>query len=188
MTAPARCPVAAAVAALPVCPKRKLPIPFSAARDDKRPEVGMFTVADPVKVEQCHRYRLCGVCGGGLGYWIAFVGGSGSASPGTGAYQDPPMHEECAEAAMRLCPYIAKRRVPRRTPPVDVLAAHDSDYFIADKPSDGRPWVMVITRRYRTQFEKTKDGSMIRLFLPDHSKIRFRRFEYDGDDLAEVAA
>jgi hypothetical protein len=55
-------------------------------------------------IEECLNRRLCGVCGGKLGYWIAFVGGPNSVA--TRAFQDAPMHEACARWALQNCPYL----------------------------------------------------------------------------------
>lgn len=181
------CPVPPAVAALPVCPKRKLPIPFSAFVNDDG--TGDFTLTDPERVEECHRYGLCGVCGHPNGYYLAFLGGPRSATPGRGGYTDPPMHEECAEAAISLCPYIAHPRVPRRSAEISLrnaeVEADEPRGFIDERP-ESREWVMVIARGSRVRREPTNGGRTALVFQPTRH-IRERRFRYnDAGRLEEV--
>ncbi len=67
----------APLAGLPVCPVRKLPVPFSAEWDETGRAV--FTALDPARKDEIVRYRLCGVCGRPLGYWFVFLGDEVSA-------------------------------------------------------------------------------------------------------------
>jgi ferredoxin len=171
-----------AVEGLDVCPHRKLPIPYSALR--REDGTGDFIVTDSKRVEACARYKLCGVCGKPLGYWIAFLGGPASADPEAGAYTDPPMHEACAEAALQLCPYIAHPRVQRRSPLAGVATAEPAGWM-EDKNPDG--WVMVITRGFRVKRERDqRTGDLIPLFRPAAGLRRERRFGYEGGRLAEL--
>jgi hypothetical protein len=82
------------------------------------------------------RERLCGICGQRLGAYLCFVGGPGSAFHPAGKYFDGPVHRDCAEFALRVCPYLAMagsyaRRIGARTlkpgavPKGAVLIAHD---------------------------------------------------------------
>ena len=169
------CPVPAALAHLPLCPKRKLPIPVTTHRNPDG--TAQFTVTVPAEVDRCARYGLCGVCGEPLGYWIAVLGGEQSADPDRGAYTDAPMHEECAEASLLLCPYIARQRVPRRDVPPEIPIA-DPRGWVADKNVNGE-WVMVITRSFKIKHETARNGSDVVLFRPDPAKRRERRFAYD---------
>jgi hypothetical protein len=169
----------ASVAARPVCPVRKLPIPFTAVI--KPDGTGDFSVIDPAKVQLCLDARLCGVCGSFIPYWIAFLGGPYSASD-KGAYTDPGMHEECAEWAIRLCPYILRPRVPRRggeQEPVNAVTMY------GDKEQDG--WVMQIARGYKVRPGYLKDGSHARLIIAT-GVARRRVFAYQGKALIEVGA
>lgn len=178
-------PWPAEVAGLPVCPHRRLPVPFAATR---RPDgVAEFTVIDPVRVRACAAHRLCGVCGLALGYWVAFFGGPASADPARGAYTDPPMHEGCVEAAIGLCPFISKPRVPRRSPPVDIIAA-DPAGFLEGGKGEGRGWVMVICRGYRVVTQPTRQGGVAEVFRP-LQVARTRTFNYGPDGvLRELTA
>lgn len=87
--------------------------------------------------------KQCGLCGEPLDYWIAFLGGPRSAEQRT--YTDPPMHSECARAALSLCPHLAvtqHRRAPEHRLAGDVATP---PYFVEDKPST---WVLGITRSF----------------------------------------
>ncbi len=69
-------------------------------------EVFDFRGADPAKVADCYELRLCGLCGGGMGMTIAFLGGPISSE--SLCYTFPPMHEDCAEYAAKVYPDFAK--------------------------------------------------------------------------------
>lgn len=123
--------------------KRKVPVPFFNVMPDGSVN---FTGINAETVIRCAQERLCGICGEPLDYWIAFIGGPVSAA--TRCYTDPPMHRECAEAAVRYCPHI-NRRVHRRTPdekfdPDDTWASSLAEQ---DKPAS---WVISITRDFKT--------------------------------------
>jgi len=168
-----------ALAGLPVCPVRRLPVPFSAERDETGR--GVFTALDPVHKEQIIRYRLCGVCGKHMGYWIVFLGDEVSAVPG-GIYVDPPMHEECALAAIEVCPYIKLERVPRRPlAPQDVMIAPAGSF---DGPK--RPWVMAVTRDFKMVPHRAWGRGPVTLVYQPTRIMRTRRFEYREGRLAEV--
>lgn len=133
--------------------RRKLPVPFTnIIMDDGTPD---FTTIDARKTVRCATERLCGVCGKPLGYWIAFLGGPKSAE--THAYVDPPMHEECARAAVKLCPFIAMPSMVRRKTPLT------PDSIVPEGWADNRPevFVLYITRQFKC---RVHDDSL--LFLP----------------------
>jgi hypothetical protein len=168
-----------ALAGLPICPVRKLPVPFSAEREETGRAI--FTALDPVRKDQIIRYRLCGVCGSPLGYWFVFLGDEVSAVPG-GIYVDPPMHEECALAAIEVCPYIQHERVPRRpVTPDDVMIAPPGSF---DGPK--RPWVMAVTRDFKMVPHRAWGGGPVTLVYRPARIVRTRRFEYREGRLAEV--
>lgn len=141
------------LAHLDVEPRRKLPVPFSnVILPNGQPD---FTTIDAGKIVACAKRRLCGVCGKALGYWVAFLGGPKSAE--SRAYLDPPMHEECARAAVELCPFIAMPSMARRKTPLT------ADSIMPDGWSANRPevFVLYITR----QFKHRVHGDSL-IFLP----------------------
>src|SRR5919202_3714102 len=92
----------------PVDERWGLPIPFVNTYDDGSHDFGAINRRRSI---QCALSRLCGMCGISLAYDIAFLGGPKAAE--SRSYTDPPMHVGCAEAALDLCPHLARHAVPR---------------------------------------------------------------------------
>jgi hypothetical protein len=87
---------------------RGYPIPFIVMRD--KDGKAHFTINDIRQVAQCVNKRLCAICGKRItgGFW--FVGGSRCFLHEDGAFLDPPLHLECAEYALVVCPFLAARQ------------------------------------------------------------------------------
>lgn len=97
---------------------RGYPIPFIVMRDKNgKPH---FTINDTSKVDRCLAKKLCAICGKtfertrrflpeGWGYWPEywFVGGSRCFLHDFGAFIDPPVHQECGQYALIVCPFLA---------------------------------------------------------------------------------
>jgi hypothetical protein len=94
--------VPARVASLPKDP-RGYPIFFTVAPPDGQP--ANHKILNWRNRNRCAEERLCGVCGQPLDYWLAFVGGPMCVD--LRAYGDPPMHRECAEYSLKVCPFLA---------------------------------------------------------------------------------
>jgi len=91
--------------------RRGLPIPFIVFRDtDGNPH---FTINDEERRRFVLKLDRCAICNHQLwrGRW--FVGGPKCAFDPRGAYLDPPVHHECAEYALQVCPYLAAPRYGR---------------------------------------------------------------------------
>jgi hypothetical protein len=99
------------VAALPR-DRRGYPIPFIVQRDGNGDPI--FTMNDTRLVARAAREGLCGICGQRLGAFKALVGGPASAFHPRGAYYDGPMHRDCAEFALQVCPWLAVPRWSKR--------------------------------------------------------------------------
>ncbi len=85
---------------------RGFPIPFVVLRDANG--VPAFTVNDQGRVMLALSRQLCGICGQRMprnNIW--FLGGPQSAFHPNGAYNDGPLHRECARYALQVCPYLA---------------------------------------------------------------------------------
>lgn len=85
--------------------RRGYPVSVMAYRDaDGRPH---FQINEETVRQRIIAEDQCSICGGKLlrGRW--FVGGELSAFHPNGSYVDPPMHDECAHYALRVCPYLA---------------------------------------------------------------------------------
>lgn len=124
---------------LPVDARRGLPVPVMNVMPDSTHD---FTVTNGQWVSE--HPKDCGICGKPLGYWMAFVGGP--ASTKNRSYLDPPFHEECAEAAMRLCPHMAiqhHKRAPEHRVNEDAI---EPEGFVTDKPE---AMFIAITRGFK---------------------------------------
>jgi hypothetical protein len=109
-----------------------------------------FTAIVGGRVRDCVLGHLCSQCGKPLGWWMAFVGGPVSAN--TGCYSDPPMHEECARAALQLCPHITRATMKRAKVGAikeDRMAPNPHAIF-----SRTTVWVLTITRGYEILEER----------------------------------
>jgi len=82
---------------------RGYPIPALALIDRTgKPD---FRVTDMDKWVAACRNKTCSLCGEPLGRHLAFIGGPLSFE--NRYFTDLPAHRECAEYALRVCPYIA---------------------------------------------------------------------------------
>ena len=121
--------------------RRKVPVPYMNVMGDGTVN---FTGIDITKVYECGTNRLCGICSKPLDYWIAFIGGPVSYS--TRMYSDPPMHKECALAAVEFCPHIRVKN-HRRTPDEKML---DGGLGALPGAVDTKPdeWIIAMVRDY----------------------------------------
>jgi hypothetical protein len=102
-----------------------------------------FTTNDPQRVLECGINRLCGICGipiePGSGpehdcYPMYFVGGPYSLEY-TRVFNDPPMHKECVEFAMGICPWMIAARLVRRKYPDEMMAdAQTGAVYVSERP------------------------------------------------------
>lgn len=84
---------------------RGYPIPFIVLRDKSgRPQ---FTINDVRKTEPARIKRLCQICGKKLEKLVWFVGGARCFTLAQGAFVDGPVHHECGQYALQVCPFLA---------------------------------------------------------------------------------
>jgi hypothetical protein len=94
------------------CDERGYPVPFIVMTDKAgNPQ---FTINDHAKVRSCVNRKLCSICGKRHDALMWFVGGSRCFLHEHGAFIDPPLHLECAEYALRVCPFLAAPRYSKR--------------------------------------------------------------------------
>lgn len=108
--------------------------------DDGVPD---FTVLDMEKLMEVVIKRRCGMCGKGLDYWIAFVGGDKSIT--NRMFTDPAMHEECARYALSVCPFLLGQRDYATRDPRDGLERGDNPLLDKNPP---QRFGMLVTRSY----------------------------------------
>lgn len=89
---------------------RGFPVPFFVRQVPG--EAPDLRIADTSKKLDCIRYRRCWICGKPLKKMLALVGGPCSFA--TESYGDPPSHPNCAEFAMKYCPFLNQTTVKYR--------------------------------------------------------------------------
>jgi hypothetical protein len=97
--------------------RRGIPIPFITEFVDGVPD---FRLTDLAKWRLVCDSRCCGICGGQLGYWVAFIGHDELVR--ARVFWDPPMHVTCARYSIENCPFLAlsgARRSGRALPEGD---------------------------------------------------------------------
>lgn len=65
-----------------------------------------FRGCDEAKRRLAAHYRLCCICGEKLGWWVRFVGGPENCT--RRIFSDPPMHQECLDYGMAVCPFLLR--------------------------------------------------------------------------------
>ena len=107
------------------------PIPYFVAYIEGLPD---FRVLDPDAMNSCVSENRCWVCGGKLGKVKTFVSGPLIALNRTSA--EPPMHHECAEFAVKACPFMLLPKAKRREAnlPAEVHADYSPGVLIMENP------------------------------------------------------
>jgi hypothetical protein len=103
---------------------RGYPVPFFVQWMNGKPE---FPIFDPHKWRRCVDHKLCWICGQRLGRHLAYA--VGPMCTINRVSSEPAQHRECAEYALRVCPFLinpAMRRVPTEkygsvTPPGGIM-------------------------------------------------------------------
>lgn len=120
--------------------ERGYPVLYTnAVKKDGSPD---FLTIDRQKVHNCAKGKLCGICGGfllstktyPLPVWrdyVYFIGGPHSCER-SGIFADPPMHEDCARFAMRVCPWMILGRYRRIGN--DPEQHHEGAMFVGERP------------------------------------------------------
>lgn len=168
--------------------RRGYPIPYIVLRDTSgKPQ---FTINDHQSVAECLRKHLCAICGKRMPYgerW--FIGGSRCFTHEHGAFLDPPLHIECAEYALIVCPFLALRSYsgriddklldPANTPAGMIMVKND--HMPPDRPAFtglgmcrdyatmGDPWSVMFRVRNWRYVEWWKDG--VRINAPSWSDL-----------------
>lgn len=161
-------PMPPTVAALPVDPVRKLPVPWFVPKGvDGRPN---WLAGDGTKIATAITQRRCWVCGQRLGpvtEAVAFVGGPTLVFNGASA--EPPNHEACAEFAVRACPHMVRPNAKRRLTP-DVIGT-DPNYSGAGQYLDHKPTVVCVVLVTAFHAARVDDG--IVFYLDSPGRVRW---------------
>jgi len=124
---------------------RGYPVPFFVAWPDGVPD---HRIADPAQLAKAVRLHLCHLCGQRLGSYLAFVLGPMCVVNRTSS--ELPDHRECAEWAMRACPFLSRPKAHRRDAQLP-----DGVQEAAGMPIQRNPGVAIlyITRRFYSRPE-----------------------------------
>lgn len=98
------------IAALPLCPRRMIPVPWFVAWINGEPD---FRVIGQNKVYEAVKFELCWICGKQRGRNSTFVIGPMCAVNRVSS--EPPSHLDCAIYAAQACPFLTKPHMRRRT-------------------------------------------------------------------------
>jgi hypothetical protein len=110
---------------------RGYPVPWIAAvGSDGRAD---FRVIDKAKTMEALTNRRCAICGKVM-LAAYFVGGP--LSMRNRLFNDPPMHKDCAEYALKVCPFLAAPSFAysRKTPDVDGMEVTVDPGMSEDRP------------------------------------------------------
>lgn len=145
---------------------RGYPVPWFVAFIDGKPD---FRVIRENGVPDAHNHRLCWLCGEKRGTYQAFVVGPMCGINRVSA--EPPAHLECAEYAVRACPFLtrplaerSKRDMPEHQAPAGVM--------IERNPGVALLWVTKTYRPFRASAEAGgRAGVLFR--LGDPTRVEF---------------
>lgn len=136
------CPMSAdllppTMANLPRDPNRpRFVVPWFVEWIDGKPD---FRVADSRKIPQAVRMNLCWLCGKPLGAYKAFVIGPMCAVNRVSA--EPPSHLNCAEYAVKVCPFLTEPHMRRNEKNLPVGAVDPAGVMISRNPGAMVIWV-----------------------------------------------
>jgi hypothetical protein len=119
-----------------------VPVPFTCEDEE-----GGFDIRTVIKRRaiRCALSRICGLCGVSLGWPVAFLGSVQEAD--ANALHFPPLHEDCAEAAMRLYAPLGAGVLGIDAPPED--------------------WVLLTTGGFELERPASRQGDQRVVFCPN---------------------
>ncbi len=171
------------IAALPVDERTGFPILFSVQPPEGHPL--NFRAVNPANMVRCGKERLCGVCGQRLAYWMYFLGGDQDRTDRL--FGEPPMHRECLEYSLHVCPFLSHSYEPLHKPVSDEHGA-----FMGKDPNrhNSRAERMVIyqTRAFKMDVfsRRVPQGTQVTV---TYKAAPFTAIEYrtaDGKPLEQV--
>jgi len=134
---------------------RGYPIPAGVLVDEEgKPD---FRVTDIRKWVALAESRCCALCGEPLGRHLAFVGGP--LAHQNRFFTDLPMHRECAEYALQVCPFLAApnfRYAESVRPGPGIAQLTTSDLVVPERPEK---FFLGVTRSF--QLVQGPDGTVL---------------------------
>lgn len=138
------------------------PIPYVTHVDARG--VPDFRTHDEERRNECAEDELCQLCGQRLDPIVVFIGFAHANR--TAVFGEPPMHLECAEWAIEVCPWLAGRGYSDR------WHKAAKEIHVAPRPIDARRVVLVKSHGY----------SLIR-DLEGHTRYKFQARQICGTRL-----
>jgi len=118
-----------------------------------------FRVVDHRRLADCVNYKRCWLCGNALGVHMAFV--LGPMCTINKIISEPPSHKECAEYAMKACPFLSRPRMRRNEKDLP-----ENRVEAAGEPQTRNPGTMALwmTRSYQPfRAHAGNDGVLFRV-------------------------
>ena len=140
----------ASIAALPIDPVKKVPVPWFVMWIDGKPE---FRIMDGKKVSRCLPERLCWTCGQKLNNRVSFIVGPMCIVNRISG--EPPSHPECAAYSVRACPFLSRPNMVRRTGGLPMHAYKEPGFL------DRNPGVSCIWTTKRPGAQQFVNGSSL---------------------------
>lgn len=154
---------------------RGYPIPALVLVDSEgKPD---FKTTDLEKWSRAYHSRTCSLCGQTMGRHLAFIGGPNSYK--YRYFTDLPMHRDCAEYAIKVCPYIA---VPNFKYAENIRAPDGYTLSVSNQVSPDRPdrFVLAITTSCKAE---RLDGDTLAVKAAPWESVTWWR---DGVQLSEA--
>jgi len=133
------------------------PVPFFQMYIDGKPD---FRVVDPEKTLRCIKESLCAICGVKLGEFCYFIGGD--LCKDNHLFADPPMHEQCAEFASKICPFVSGNRQEYSSRPVDPTVIRTEEMASAVRP---KQMYILRTRTKKVGFVNVNGSRLIQSWI-----------------------
>jgi hypothetical protein len=169
--------------------RRGFPAPFIVLRDKNN--VPQFIMNDDTKVEECIKDNLCSICGKKMGEDMWMIGGPLSAFHPQGAYVDVPVHKECGEYALQVCPYLAVSSYNGKKTIDDIDAGNftvddDTKKMIFVNPTQSQDRVPFFVFNKIKGFDVQRRG--IQRYIKPHRPYLEVEFWNDGEQITKEQA
>lgn len=137
--------------------EKGFPVPWFVSRING---VWDFRQIEPGKVALAHSRKICWLCGEPLGRFLCFV--IGPMCSINRISSEPPSHRDCAEYAVRACPFLSKPNMRRNEKGLaGPLADHAPGTPITHNPGASLIWV---TKSY--QIMRVPNGALFEIGEP----------------------
>ncbi len=146
---------------------RGYPVPFFVPWIGGKPD---FRMLDANKQKMCVEKNLCSICGKKLHEYQYFI--TGPMGKMNGVHSDPPMHKDCAEYSINVCPHLHFEKAERND---------REDYYKESKEGNtaaiyDKPKELFIIKADRFKFIPGPQGQLVKF-----REVSSRKYVYiDG--------